>query len=119
MKDGQPLARAFKTTVSAIGDATVWTAYPSNARKLAQDRGRIERILRRSAMEARRLERTFEKPTCRRHVGPSQAGKSYLISVLARKEGEETMMAKFDGRRKYDLHHADQPAWGSRRRLGW
>ena len=80
MTDAQTLARAFKTTVSAIGDATVWTAHTSNARKLAQDRGRIERILRRSAMEARRLERTFEMPTCVGVFGPSQAGKSYLIS---------------------------------------
>ena len=48
-------------------------------------------------MEARRLEQTFKKPTCVGVFGPSQAGKSYLISVLARKEGEETMIAKFDG----------------------
>ena len=53
--------------------------------------------LRRNAAEARRLENTLEQPTCIGVFGPSQAGKSYLISVLARREGEEAMIAKFDG----------------------
>jgi len=97
MMDAQTLARAFRTTVAAIRDATDWAADPRNAGKLAQDRGRIERILRRSAMEVRRLEQTFRRPTCVGVFGPSQAGKSYLISILARKEGEESMIAKFDG----------------------
>lgn len=51
----------------------------------------------RSGVEARRLERTFNNPTCVGVFGPSQAGKSHLISVLARKEDEETMIATFDG----------------------
>jgi len=95
--DANTLVAAFRTTIDAIADATAWANDSRNARKLAQDHGRIDRILRRSGMETRRLERTFSKPTCVGVFGPSQAGKSYLISVLARKEGEETMIAKFDG----------------------
>lgn len=95
--DSETLARAFQTTVAAVGDATAWATDARNARKLAQDRPRIERSLRRTGIEARRLEQTFKKPTCVGVFGPSQAGKSYLISVLARKEGEDAMIAKFDG----------------------
>lgn len=97
MMDATALARAFEATIAATREATEWAANPRNAGKLAQDRRRIERILRRSGTEARRLEQTFNRPTCIGVFGPSQAGKSYLLSVLARKEGEETMIAKFDG----------------------
>ena len=86
MMDAQTLAQAFKATIAATGDATAWTADPRNARKLAQDRGRHRAHPARSGMEARPSGAdASRRPTCVGVFGPSQAGKSYLVSVLARK----------------------------------
>ena len=95
--NAEEIAQACRRTKAATADVLNWIANPRNEKKLSQDRSKIERILRRNAAEARRLENTLEQPTCIGVFGPSQAGKSYLISVLARREGEEAMIAKFDG----------------------
>jgi hypothetical protein len=91
------LAKSCRQTRAAALDALKWAANPRNERKLSQDRTKIERVLRRNAAEAERLENTLAQPGCVAVFGPSQAGKSYLISVLARPEGEEALIAKFSG----------------------
>ena len=91
------LAKSCQQTREAALDALAWAANPRNERKLSQNRSKIERVLRRNAAEAERLEHTLSQPGCVAVFGPSQAGKSYLISVLARPEGEEALIAKFDG----------------------
>ncbi len=86
------------TTAEAARDALAWIADGRNAAKVAQDRGTMERKLRRVAVEAERLGRSALRPTCVGVFGPSQAGKSYLISILARRGGAP-LIAAFDGDR--------------------
>ena len=91
------LAKSCQQTRTAALDALAWAANPANEHKLSLNRTKLERVLRRNAAEAERLEHTLAQPGCVAVFGPSQAGKSYLISVLARSEGEEALIAKFDG----------------------
>jgi hypothetical protein len=97
MMKAAELAKSCQQTRAAALDALGWAANPRNERKLSQDRSKIERVLRRNAAEAERLENTLAQSGCVAVFGPSQAGKSYLISVLARPEGEEALIAKFAG----------------------
>ncbi len=90
------IAAACGTTAEAARDALVWIADARNTAKVAQDRGTMERKLRRVAVEAGRLGRSALRPTCVGVFGPSQAGKSYLISILARRGGAP-LIAAFDG----------------------
>ncbi len=92
------LAAACGATSDAARDALAWIADPRNAAKVAQDRGSMERKLRRDGREAERLAQSAKRPTCVGVFGPSQAGKSYLISILARKNGA-ALLAAFDGDR--------------------
>ena len=91
------LAKSCQQTRTVVLDALAWAANPANEHKLSLNRTKLERVLRRNAAEAERLEHTLAQPGCVAVFGPSQAGKSYLISVLARSEGEEALIAKFDG----------------------
>lgn len=54
------------------------------------------REMRRQCVDARRLERAANRKMCIGVFGPSQAGKSFLISALAR-EGTKPLMADFGG----------------------
>jgi hypothetical protein len=58
------IAQTCRRTKAATADVLNWIANPRNEKKLSQDRSKIERILRRNAAEARRLENTLEQPTC-------------------------------------------------------
>lgn len=55
------------------------------------------REMRKRCVEARRLERAANRKMCVGVFGPSQAGKSFLISALAR-QGTNPLMANFGGR---------------------
>jgi hypothetical protein len=81
----EPLVQACEATATAIADALSWIADPKNDVRVAQERLFLERNLRGHAYQARRLARSVTRPMCVGVFGPSQAGKSYLISVLARK----------------------------------
>lgn len=79
----------------AAHDGTDWLV--SNASWIPQNvEGQI-REMRKRCVEARRLERAAHRKMCVGVFGPSQAGKSYLISALARK-GTKPLMANFGGR---------------------
>ncbi len=92
------LSTSCGTLATAARDALGWIADPGNAAKVAQDREAMTRKLRRVATEGERLARSAKRPTCVGIFGPSQAGKSYLISILARK-GDAPLIASFDGDR--------------------
>lgn len=83
---------AFSTTLK---DALEWVNHPSNAERLEPQRRAIEQELRTTAFETGKLARTASRPMCIGVFGPSQSGKSYLLSVLARKNSQ--LMAEFDG----------------------
>jgi hypothetical protein len=90
------LAAAARATEAAARDALAWTeaAKPmlrAEAEPMARD-------LRRFARRARRLTAAAERPMAVAVFGPSQSGKSYLISALARR-GTEPVFARFGGER--------------------
>ena len=93
MKD-QALTKACEATALATQDALGWIADPKNDVRISQERPFLERSLRSAAYQARRLARSVDRPMCVGVFGPSQAGKSYLVSVLARKG--DTLTALFD-----------------------
>lgn len=88
------LGAACRRTAEAAGDALGWIG--DNQEKLGSERAAIERQLRKSVVTANKLAAAAERPMCVGVFGPSQAGKSYLISALAR-PGQEDLIAEFDG----------------------
>ncbi len=88
------LVRACETAAAAAKDALDWIAEPKNDPLVGQERAFLERTIRSQAFRARRLARSIERPMCVGVFGPSQAGKSYLVSVLARKG--DALFALFD-----------------------
>jgi hypothetical protein len=77
------LASAARAVAATASDAIAWL--DENAPKLKEDRARLAREFRRGAARARKLAQAAERPMCVSVFGPSQAGKSYLISALARR----------------------------------
>jgi len=88
------LAEACRKAAEASSQALAWTT--DNAERLGSERTAIERQLRKSTVQAGKLALAAERPMCVGVFGPSQAGKSYLISALARPQGED-LVAEFDG----------------------
>ncbi len=67
-----------------------------NAERVRQEKAGLTKEFRRLAAQARRLEQAVQRPMCVGVFGPSQSGKSYLISALARK-GAAPLLADFAG----------------------
>lgn len=67
-----------------------------NEAELKQDLAGPVRELRKAVVEGRRLRRAAGRKMCVGVFGPSQTGKSYLISALAR-DGTKPVMADFGG----------------------
>ncbi len=88
------LAAAARGTAEAAGEAVTWLA--DNRGKVREEAQAIARDFRKFARRARKLEAAAERPMCVAVFGPSQSGKSYLISALARR-GQESVTAMFDG----------------------
>jgi hypothetical protein len=93
MTQKQELAAACADTSKAITEALGWVRNDANARRISSVRSTLDRELRRSFIEADRLGKALERPMCVGLFGPSQAGKSYLISALARREMEQVLVA--------------------------
>ena len=83
--------------VSGLADAaTNWLGDGANREKVGAEAESLRREFRRAVIRTRKLAGAAERNMCVGVYGPSQAGKSYLISVLGRpKDGE--LMAAFDG----------------------
>jgi len=67
-----------------------------NAERVRQEKAGLTKEFRRLAAQARRLDQAVQRPMCVGVFGPSQSGKSYLISALARK-GAAPLLADFAG----------------------
>ena len=91
----QELLDHTKQTEKAVQDGIVWLQAPQNVERIGEAVQSIERELKRGVVEARRLSEAVVRPMAVAVFGASQAGKSYLISVLARHEGD--LLAEFDG----------------------
>ncbi|MDQ5908436.1 MAG: hypothetical protein QG599_527 [Pseudomonadota bacterium] len=68
-------------------------AYPD---RVGQEKAGLTKEFRRLTVQARRLHQAVQRPMCAGVFGPSQSGKSYLISALARK-GNAPLLADFAG----------------------
>jgi hypothetical protein len=95
------LIAACQATVKGAQEALAWVADPKNEPRIGHERTFFERMLRSEAYQAARLAKSVDRPMCIGVFGPSQAGKSYLVSVLARKG--ETLMALFDDKARPEI----------------
>ncbi|MBL8250945.1 MAG: type III effector HopL1 [Candidatus Competibacter sp.] len=68
-----------------------------NSERVAQEKAGLVKEFRRFTLQSRRLEQAVRRPMCVGVFGPSQSGKSYLISALARK-GTAPLLADFAGK---------------------
>ncbi|MCP5157930.1 MAG: TerD family protein [Gammaproteobacteria bacterium] len=62
--------------------------------RVGQEKAGLTKEFRRLTAQARRLDQAAQRPMCASVFGPSQSGKSYLISALARK-GNAPLLADF------------------------
>ena len=83
-------------TLEQVGTAFL-TWLDENSERVRQEKAGLTKEFRRLAAQARRLDQAAQRPMCVGVFGPSQSGKSYLISALARK-GTAPLMADFAGR---------------------
>jgi hypothetical protein len=90
----EALAQRCRSVADAATRALTWFA---DSPRPAADAPAVARELRGNAVRARRLAAAAARPMCVGVFGPSQAGKSYLISALARR-GDAPLMAMFDGK---------------------
>lgn len=77
-------------------EALDWIETPQNAARIGPERKSMQRILRRAARRATRLGKSAATRMSVSVFGPSQAGKSFLVSVLARPT-DGRLVADFSG----------------------
>ncbi|MGL4198820.1 MAG: virulence factor SrfC family protein [Allorhizobium sp.] len=71
-----------------------WISDAANAERVGANRKIAEQQIKKSVIAARKAAAAVDRPMCVGVFGPSQAGKSYLVSVLAR-DKEAPLMARF------------------------
>lgn len=81
--------------------------------RVGQEKAGLTKEFRRFTAQARRLNQAVQRPMCAGVFGPSQSGKSYLISALARK-GNAPLLADFVGQ-KIDFIRARSTGSGAGR----
>ena len=81
-----------------------------HSERVRQEKAGLTKEFRRLTAQARRLEQAVRRPMCAGVFGPSQSGKSYLISALARK-GTAPLLADFAGQ-KIDFIREINPEGG-------
>src|SRR5262249_27916588 len=91
------LVQECKQVRETLKQALSWVGDAENDDVVRQERSHIERQLRRAAFEVGLLAKAAGRPMCVGVVCPRQAGKSYLVSVLARRG--QKLTAIFDGNR--------------------
>ncbi len=95
------LEKACDRVDAVAQKALAWIADPKNDPVVGQERAAVTRVIRSQAYRARRLKRSLERPMSVGVFGPSQAGKSYLVSVFARKG--DTLTAMFDDAKRPEI----------------
>jgi hypothetical protein len=91
----QALTQRCEEVRDAARDALAWQSETTN--EAVRSKTGIERALRKTVVQAGKLVDAARRRTCVGVFGASQAGKSFLISALARK-GEVRLMATFGDR---------------------
>src|SRR4051794_13615611 len=92
------LAGLCAQTATAAEEAAAWVE--RNRAGIGAKSNALRRELRRRAELARKYERAAKRPLCIGIFGPSQVGKSYLVSTLARK-GNSPLIAMLDQERHF------------------
>jgi hypothetical protein len=98
------LEKAAQDLAAAAAAAGTWvTEVQQNAARVANEAPSLIETARRVENAARKLERTAGRRMCIGVFGPSQSGKSYLVSRLCRPPagkggGDERLIADFAGR---------------------
>ena len=91
----------LKTRCLVVADtaqaALAWISDPENADVVGSERKLLAKELRRDERRARQLAEAAERPMSIGVYGPSQAGKSYLVSVLAKPRDGRLVAAIGDG----------------------
>lgn len=90
-------AELKKTCANALDMAQqslAWISDAANAERVGTSRKVAEQQIKKSIIAARKTSAAADRPMCVGVFGPSQAGKSYLVSVLAR-DKETPLMARF------------------------
>ncbi|WP_336489987.1 virulence factor SrfC family protein [Methylobacterium nigriterrae] len=98
----EQLAESCQDTSRLAQDAERWLSDETNTATVGRERADLVRYARKVAHRADRLRRAASRPMCAGVFGPSQAGKSYLVEVLARPENGP-LRARFDGRDPVDF----------------
>ena len=84
--DQTELAQSCARIAGVTAEALAWVNHAENADLVGAEAKSLTRMMRRAARRAKRLGRAAETPMSVSVFGPSQAGKSFLVSVLARPE---------------------------------
>jgi len=98
----QTLAQQCRDVAALTESAGTWLMDDKNADIVGRERDSISRTLHRAGLQARRLGKAAERPMCVGVFGPSQAGKSYLVEVLAR-PANSPLRARFEGLEPVDF----------------
>ena len=99
MVDNAKLAETCRETAGHARGAIEWFETPANQATIGPERPVLTREFRRFTTTARKLEAAVERPMCVGVFGPSQAGKSYLVSVLAA-PSDRPLRSVFEGEAK-------------------
>jgi hypothetical protein len=96
MADQNELATRCTEVATLSRDALDWVQDPENADTVGPEHKSLVHLLRRASRRAEKLGRAARTKMSVSVFGPSQAGKSFLVSVLAR-PGEGRLVADFPG----------------------
>jgi hypothetical protein len=108
----ETLATRCQNLFAGAGDAITWVAdVRESAQRLDRDADGLTERLRRSRNLARRLSKAAQRPMSIGFFGLSQAGKSYLISSLARGANGD-LETVLDGQRLDFIDHINPPGGG-------
>ncbi|HCJ61621.1 MAG TPA: hypothetical protein DHV49_02765, partial [Alphaproteobacteria bacterium] len=80
----------------AAQEALQWLQVANNAERVGPELPAVKRDIQRLMSRARKLHTASQRNMCAGVYGPSQAGKSFLVSVLARPQNGP-LMTNFSG----------------------
>lgn len=88
------LKRTCGNALELAQQSLAWISDATNAERVGTNFRGAEQQIKKSVIAARKAHAAVDRPMCVGVFGPSQAGKSYLVSVLAR-DKDNPLMARF------------------------